>query len=172
MYTGLFVQPRFEWNYITVFSSSFHYSPQIPISPRSSKMVSNISGDSFTSIFPESWGRFSRNSRKLSSWMRMSLVVRRLFMDDWQVPELCSNGSCLILLGGKGNLDIWKKNLPSQLGSLIVQKYVNKSLLANQRGGWVFYSWDHFLFSGKMNRVFCLDWSYMKHEYQENSLKL
>lgn len=78
MYIGLFVQPRFEWNYITAFSSSFHYFRQIPTSYRSSEMVSNISGVLFTSIFPENRDKFSRNSRKLSSWMRMPLVVRRL----------------------------------------------------------------------------------------------
>lgn len=61
--------------------------------------------------------------------METSLMVRKLSTDHCQGPELCSNSNYLILLKGKENLDIWKKN--SQLGSLLVQKDVNKDLLAN-----------------------------------------
>lgn len=56
-------------------------------------------------------------------------MVRRLSTDHCQGPELCSNSSYLILLEGKENLDIWKEH--SQLGSLLVQKDVNKGLLTN-----------------------------------------
>ena len=124
------------------------------ILPKSSLVLGVIDGINHLRSFIHTLSSFSCNSSELSSWTGTSLAVRRLCTDNWLGPELCSKGSCLVLLEGKENLDIWKKN--SQLGSLIAQKDVNKNVLANHRGGWVFLSWDHFLFSGKMNRVFCL----------------
>lgn len=140
---GRLMRPRFAWNCVTAFSSSSHYASQVPRSPRSNRCCPPSREFRAHPPSPGRWGASCSRTAVNAAVARgrPGGGKAELGLPPSLLPWPPSDRS-----RRPGKLSQLEEEFPAR--ELTVQKDINESPLANQKAGWVFFRWAHFLWIG------------------------